>query len=66
MGWEVWACGRRLLPTGQAQVWPIMGWVAESADLIVFRWGPTGCLSCWGEGLPSYPFPPGLLPASRG
>lgn len=52
-------------PTGQAQVWldnDLGGQIC--ADLITFRWGPQGCLFCWGEGLPSFPLPPGLLPVS--
>lgn len=45
----------------------IMGWVAASVLTSLASAGaPQGSLFFWGEGLPSYPAPPGLLPASLG
>lgn len=56
-----------LLCTGGPQVWQDNGWVAASVLTSSASAGaPQGCLFCWGEGLPSYPLPPSLLPASLG
>lgn len=66
MGWKVRAGGLSC-PADQPQVRRGNGLVAPSVwSSLASSGAPQGGLFHWGEGLPSYPLPPGLLPASRG